>query len=246
MYKPIQLRYTWLMKTETRTDEAEIDVSAENSAVKAGGESSAAKSAEEAAASAANASGTNGACSKSSLKNLLELYALFFKIGLVTFGGGLAMLPILEREIVDKRGWATKERMMDYFAIGQSTPGIIAVNVATFIGYERGGFFGSLLATLGVVTPSIIIISFIAMFLSGFADNTYVKKALAGVNIAVAALLAKVVWSFRSIIFKNLLTVLLFAASFALIVFFKINTALVILCAILLGVLLYVLKRKIK
>lgn len=223
------------METETRTDKAKPGASAENSAGEAAGAS--------VATTNADGGGTNGTCNKSSLKNLLELYALFFKIGLVTFGGGLAMLPILERELVDKRGWATKERMMDYFAIGQSTPGIIAVNVATFIGYERGGFFGSLLATLGVVTPSIIIISLIAMFLAGFADNAYVKKALAGVNIAVAALLAKVVWSFRSIIFKNLLTVLLFAASFVLIVFFKINTALVILCAILLGVFLYVLKR---
>lgn len=225
------------METETRTDEAKTGASAENSAGETAGASAATTPAN------ADGDGTNGACNKSSLKNLFELYAIFFKIGLVTFGGGLAMLPILEREIVDKRGWATKERMMDYFAIGQSTPGIIAVNVATFIGYERGGFFGSLLATLGVVTPSIIIISLIAMFLAGFADNAYVKKALAGVNIAVAALLAKVVWSFRSIIFKNMLTVLLFAASFVLIVFFKINTALVILCAILLGVFLYVLKR---
>ena len=181
---------------------------------------------------------------KAGIKKLLELYALFFKIGLVTFGGGLAMLPILERELVDKRGWATKERMMDYFAIGQSTPGIIAVNVATFIGYERGGLLGSILATLGVVTPSIIIISIIAMFLAGFSDNVYVKKALTGVNIAVAALLAKAVWSFRSVVLKNPLTVLLFVISFVLIVFFKINTALVVLSSILLGIIFYVLKRK--
>ena len=181
---------------------------------------------------------------RAGLKNLLELYALFFKIGLVTFGGGLAMLPILERELVEKRGWATKERMMDYFAIGQSTPGIIAVNVATFIGYERGGFLGSLLATAGVVTPSIIIISIIAMFLAGFSDNVYVKKALTGVNIAVAALLAKAVWSFRSVILKSPVSVLLFAASFVLIVVFKINTALVVLGSIVLGIIFYVLKRK--
>ena len=177
------------------------------------------------------------------IKTSLELFALFFKIGLVTIGGGLAMLPILERELVDKRNWATKERMMDYFAIGQSTPGIIAVNVATFIGYERAGFLGALLATVGVVTPSLIVISVIAMLLSGFADNIYVKKVLTGINIAVAALLAKVVWSFRLVIFKSPLTVLLFISSFVSIVFFKINTALVILCAIFLGVLIYVIQR---
>ncbi|MBO4727218.1 MAG: chromate transporter [Spirochaetaceae bacterium] len=186
----------------------------------------------------------NGKTEKAGVKELLGLFALFFKIGLVTFGGGLAMLPILERELVEKRGWATKERMMDYFAIGQSTPGIIAVNVATFIGFERGGFLGALLATTGVVAPSIIIISIIAIFLAGFSDNVYVKKALTGVNIAVAALLAKAVWSFRSVILKSPVSVLLFAISFVLIVVFKINTALVVLGSIVLGIIFYVLKRK--
>ena len=99
-----------------------------------------------------------------------------FKIGLITFGGGLAMLPILERELVDKRNWATKERMMDYLQ-SVNLLGIIAVNVATFIGYERTGFLGALLAAVGVVTPSLIVISVIAMLLSGFADNIYVKSA---------------------------------------------------------------------
>ena len=186
----------------------------------------------------------NGKTEKAGVKELLGLFALFFKIGLVTFGGGLAMLPILERELVEKRGWATKERMMDYFAIGQSTPGIIAVNVATFIGFERGGFWGALLATTGVVAPSIIIISIIAIFLAGFSDNVDVKKALTGVNIAVAALLAKAVWSFRSVILKSPVSVLLFAISFVLIVVFKINTALVVLGSIVLGIIFYVLKRK--
>lgn len=176
-------------------------------------------------------------------KEIFGLFLLFFKIGLVTFGGGLAMLPILERELVDKRKWVTKERLMDYFTIGQSTPGIIAVNVATFIGYERGGFWGSLFATIGVVTPSLIIISIIAIFLAGFADNVYVKKILAGVNIAVAALLTKVVWSFKKTVTKSVVSVLLFAASFVLIVFFHVNTALVIIGAIFAGVLVYVIKK---
>lgn len=177
------------------------------------------------------------------VKEIFGLFILFFKIGLVTFGGGLAMLPILERELVDKRKWVTKERLMDYFMIGQSTPGIIAVNVATFIGYERGGFWGSLFATIGVVTPSLIIISIIAIFLAGFADNVYVKKILAGVNIAVAALLTKVVWSFKKTVTKSVVSVLLFAASFVLIVFFHVNTALVIIGAIFAGVLVYVIKK---
>ena len=100
-------------------------------------------------------------------KTLVELFFVFFKIGAVTFGGGLAMLPIIEKELVIKRNWVTKDTLLDYFAIGQATPGIIAVNVATFLGYSRAGILGAIIATLGVVTPSIIIISIIAKFLSG-------------------------------------------------------------------------------
>ena len=97
---------------------------------------------------------------------LLDLFLTFAKIGAFTFGGGLAMLPIIEKELVIKRGWVTKDKLLDYFAIGQATPGIIAVNVATFLGYSRGGVLGSLVATLGVVTPSIIIISIISSIFS--------------------------------------------------------------------------------
>ena len=102
--------------------------------------------------------------SSSRTKTLVELFFVFFKIGAVTFGGGLAMLPIIEKELVIKRNWVTKDTLLDYFAIGQATPGIIAVNVATFLGYSRAGILGAIVATLGVVTPSIIIISIIAKF----------------------------------------------------------------------------------
>ena len=170
-----------------------------------------------------------------SLKNLLELYFVFFKIGAVTFGGGLAMLPIIEKELVTKRGWVTKDTLLDYFAIGQATPGIIAVNVATFLGYSRGGVLGSLVATLGVVTPSIIIISIIAKFLSGFSENITVKKALAGINVVVAALLTKVLWGFRKKIFASVLSVILFTLAFVGIAFFDVNTVLVVVASILCG-----------
>ena len=179
-----------------------------------------------------------------SLKNLLELYFVFFKIGAVTFGGGLAMLPIIEKELVTKRGWVTKETLLDYFAIGQATPGIIAVNVATFLGYSRGGVLGSLLATLGVVTPSIIIISIIAKFLSGFSENITVKKALASINVVVAALLTKVLWGFRKKIFASVLSVILFALAFVGITFFDVNTVLVVLASILCGIVFFFLSNK--
>jgi chromate transporter len=172
----------------------------------------------------------------SSIKNLWELFCVFFKIGAVTFGGGLAMLPIIEKELVVKRDWISKEKLLDYFAIGQVTPGIIAVNVATFLGYSRAGVFGACLATLGVVTPSIIIISIIAKFLAGFSDIIYVKKALAGINVVVSALLVKVLWGFRKNIFKSFLSFVMFAFAFIGIAFLDFNTIIVVIISILCGV----------
>ena len=181
---------------------------------------------------------------KVSLKNLWELFWVFFKIGAITFGGGLAMLPIIEKELVVKRNWVTKEKLLDYFAIGQATPGIIAVNVATFLGYSRGGILGSIAATLGVVTPSIIIISVIAKFLSGFSENITVKKALAGINVVVAALLCKVLWSFRKKIFASILSVVLFALAFVGIAFFNVNTVVVVVASIVCGIGFFFLTNK--
>ena len=168
-------------------------------------------------------------------KTLVELFFVFFKIGAVTFGGGLAMLPIIEKELVIKRKWVTKDTLLDYFAIGQATPGIIAVNVATFLGYSRAGILGAIIATLGVVTPSIIIISIIAKFLSGFSENITVKKALAGINVVVAALLTKVLWGFRKKIFSSILAFILFLLAFLGIAFFNVNTILVVVASIFIG-----------
>lgn len=179
-----------------------------------------------------------------STKNLWELFWVFFKIGSITFGGGLAMLPIIEKELVIKRNWVTKEKLLDYFAIGQSTPGIIAVNVATFLGYSRGGILGSIVATLGVVTPSIIIISVIAKFLSGFSENITVKKALAGINVVVAALLCKVLWSFRKKIFASILSVVLFVLAFVGIAFLNVNTVVVVVASIVCGIGFFFLTNK--
>lgn len=120
----------------------------------------------------------------------LDLFLTFAKIGVCTFGGGYAMLPILQRAVVEKKGWATEEELTDYFAIGQCTPGIIAVNTATFIGHKYKGVLGGILATLGVVFPSLIIITIIAAFLKNFAEYPVVAHALAGINAAVVALIA--------------------------------------------------------
>ncbi len=127
------------------------------------------------------------------MKELLRLFLVFAKIGGFTFGGGYAMLPILQREIVDKRQWSTQEELMDYFAIGQCTPGIIAVNTATFIGYKRKGVFGGIFATLGVVAPSVIIITVIAAFIRNFQHIEMVQWAFEGIRAAVVALILSAV-----------------------------------------------------
>ena len=180
---------------------------------------------------------------KSKCAVLWELFFVFFKIGAVTFGGGLAMLPILERELVEKRNWVEKERLLDYFAIGQSTPGIIAVNVATFIGYTRSGVLGGCLATLGVITPSLIIITLIALFLSGFNNIAWVKKALAGINIGVSALLCKAVWKFRKNVTASVLAVFLFVLSFVAVVVFHVSTVIVVVVSVTCGIITYFVKR---
>ena len=118
---------------------------------------------------------------------LWDLFLTFFKMGAVTFGGGYAMLPILQREVAENKKWSTEEELMDYFAIGQCTPGMIAVNVATFVGYKQKGFSGGLAATLGVITPSMLIITAIAIFLSSFAANPFVIHAFAGIRVCVSA-----------------------------------------------------------
>ena len=123
------------------------------------------------------------------MKELMDLFIAFARVGVLTFGGGYAMLPILQREIVEKNNWATDEELMDYYAIGQCTPGVIAVNTATFIGQKNKGIIGGIMATLGVVMPSLIIITAIAAFISNFSDLAIVKNAFAGVRVCVCVLI---------------------------------------------------------
>ena len=127
------------------------------------------------------------------MKELFELFTTFMMIGSLTFGGGYAMLPMLTREIVDKRKWATQEELLDFFAIGQCTPGIIAINTATLIGYRRKRVIGALAATLGMVLPSMVIITLIALFLQQFMDVLWIQHAFIGIRIAVCALIANTV-----------------------------------------------------
>jgi len=170
-------------------------------------------------------------------KDYFELWRAFFKIGAVTFGGGMAMLPILERELAEKRDWITSEELLDYYAIGQSTPGIIAVNVATFIGYKRHGVWGGIFATLAIITPSIIVISFIAAFLSNFDKIPTVQKIMRGINVGVAAMLTFTVVNFFKKGVKDSFGIVVFAIAFAMLFLLNINTIWVIVFGVSAGLL---------
>lgn len=141
----------------------------------------------------------------------LDLFWTFFRIGLFTFGGGLAMLPLLEKEVVSNKHWATYDELVDYYAIGQCTPGIIAVNTATFVGYSQKKVPGAIVATAGIVCPSLIIILLIASLMTSFADQPIVQHALAGIRIAVCVLIAQAVLRLFKKGVKDIFGVILFA-----------------------------------
>jgi chromate transporter len=141
-----------------------------------------------------------------------DLFLTFAKVGVMTFGGGYAMLPILQREVVDNKGWATEEELMDYFAIGQCTPGVIAVNTATFIGQKNKGVPGGILATLGVVFPSLVIISLLAGVITAFSHLAWVSHAFGGIRVCVCILILNAVVKLLKKAVIDVPTAILFAA----------------------------------
>jgi len=165
------------------------------------------------------------------MKELITLFCSFFKIGIMTFGGGYAMLPMLEREIVTKHKWATMEEIMDYFAIGQCTPGIIAVNTATFIGFKKRGIIGGIVATLGVITPSVIIITLLAGLIDMVAGNKYVERAFAGISVAVCALLVQAVLKLAKSGIKDIFTAIVAVVSFILMFVLDLSPILIVIIA---------------
>ena len=181
---------------------------------------------------------------KSKIRQLLELYLAFVKIGTFTFGGGLAMMPIMQRELIEKRGWITEEELIDYFAIGQSTPGIIAVNVATFVGYKRLGWLGGIIGTIGVVTPSWVIIMILAGAISSVDKYPLAQKALRGINVAVAALLTSVIVKFSKKTIKSVWNALFMLLAFALIYFLKVQSVWIIIASLIIGSLITLYKQK--
>lgn len=170
------------------------------------------------------------------MKELINLFLIFFKMGSFTFGGGYAMLPIIQEEIVNKRNWATDEEILDYYAIGQSTPGIIAVNTATFIGYNQKGILGGIFATLGIAAPSIIIITIIAAFFKNFQDYKVVQHAFGGIRVVVAALIFNTVLKMYKDSVKDWVGIFLFIISFLLLIFLDITPIIVIIISAIVGI----------
>jgi chromate transporter len=178
------------------------------------------------------------------LKDLFTIYFAFFKVGAFTFGGGLAMMPMLQKELIEKKQWLTEEELIDYYAVGQSTPGIIAVNVATFVGYKRAGILGGIFGTLGIISPSLIIIMILANLINSISDFPIVQKALTGINVAVAALLTSVIINFAKKTIKNVWNAIFMLISFLLIFALKVPSFIVILFGLATGIILTFIHKK--
>lgn len=178
------------------------------------------------------------------MKKLWELYVTFLRVGGLTFGGGMAMLPMLKKEVIEKKGWTNEEELLDIYAIGQCTPGIIAVNTSTYIGYEQAGIIGAVCGTLGMVTPSLIIITLIATILNRFIAEPLVVHALSGIRVAVCAMMLNTVISLARAGIKDKLGVLLFLAGFLLATFSPIPTIVLVVCAAVIGIIVNIRKEK--
>ena len=182
-------------------------------------------------------------------KNLLKLFWTMFKIGLFTFGGGYAMVAVIEREIVEKRKYIGQEEFLDLIAIAESTPGPIAVNSATYIGYKLGGVLGSFFATLGVVLPSFLIIFIISFFYEKFLALEYVSYAFKGIQACVAFLIISAGIKMLKVLKKNLFNVIMFVSTLVLMLVIKIfdmpiSSIYLILVGGLIGVIVWLFARK--
>ncbi|MDC7249910.1 MAG: chromate transporter [Sphaerochaetaceae bacterium] len=176
--------------------------------------------------------------------SLVSLFTSFASIGAITFGGGYAMLPFLEREVCDKRAWIKNEELLDFYALGQCTPGVIAINVATYIGYKKRGFLGAIFSSIGIIFPSIFIITIISALFINFQDNQYVISAVAGIKVVVCALIANSIYRLvkKSIIDKT--TFSLFIIALICLFIFKINIYLLILLSIIAGLVIKKVKKE--
>lgn len=172
------------------------------------------------------------------MKFLLELYGTFFRIGILTFGGGLTMLPMLKYEIVEKKNWTTEDELLDCYAIGQCTPGIIAVNTATYVGYKKAGVSGGIWATLGMISPSLVIITVVAAFMRQFMDNVWLQHALMGIRGIICALMLNTVLTLAKKCLVHPACYIICIGAFVLAMFTKIPTVGIVVLAAVSGILI--------
>lgn len=177
------------------------------------------------------------------MKELMALYWAFFRIGGLTFGGGLTMLPMLKYELVEKRNWITEEDLIDCYAIGQCTPGIIAVNTATFVGYKRKGIAGGIFSTLGMMSPSVIIITLVAVCLEQFINNIWVQHALMGIRGVVCALMLNTVITLAKKSLVSPITWMICGLAFLVSMFTPVPLIAIVIVAALWGIIMEKIKR---
>lgn len=175
---------------------------------------------------------------------VFSLFAIFLKIGAFTFGGGYAMIPLIQREVVEKKEWISNEDILDVVAIAESTPGPIAINAATFVGYKVGGAKGALAATFGVVLPSFVIISVLAAVLQQFQDNYVIQWSFFGIRAGVLALIVKALLTMYAQCSKTYLTYLIAVFAFVLVAFFNVNAVFAIIGCAFIGFVTYGAGRK--
>ena len=178
------------------------------------------------------------------MREYFDLLWAFFVVGGTAFGGGYAMIPVFEREMIKKRGWLTMGELLDFFTIAQITPGIIAINVATFVGYRRKGVLGGIIATLALVLPGVSLMLIISMFVQRFAEYRIVQHAFAGIRLAVCALILDTAIRLFKGFWKNWRSVIICIIAFALSVVFSVSPVFIILGAALVGFLLYIPRHK--
>ncbi|MDO4466221.1 MAG: chromate transporter [Bacillota bacterium] len=178
------------------------------------------------------------------MNEYIDLFCTFFRIGAFTFGGGYAMLPMLQKEVVEKRHWATDEEILDYYAVGQCTPGVIFVNTATFVGHSRKGVLGGIIATLGVVAPSILIISLIATAISNFSELAIVQHALHGIRIAVCVLIFNAVLKLFKTGVKDSLGTILFLLALVGTFFSLVPTIVIVIVSACIGISVQAMRTK--
>ena len=177
------------------------------------------------------------------MRQFIEIFLIFARVGIFTFGGGFSMLPLLQRDLVEKRGWLTDAEVVDFFSLGQCLPGIIAINTSIFIGHKQGGRAGGIAAALGVLFPSVTVILIIAAFIARFSDIPEVQSAFSGIRVCVCALIVNAVTKLWKSSIVDKASFVVFVAAFAVAVFINFPVALLILAAAIIGISIKALRR---